>query len=96
MLKCEDRSVETRDAIIEAARQAYIQPPHRCEFIFEHGQWYVSCLDCGAQWAVNDAEGPGSYNGFDFEQVTPPDERYYEYCAEEPLDYSILDERSAD
>lgn len=37
---------------------------------FEHGQWWVSCQNCGGQWSVVDAE-PG---GFDFEEVTAPEE----------------------
>ena len=32
---------------------------------FEHGQWWVTCLACGAQWGACD-----SSDGFDFEQVT--------------------------
>lgn len=37
---------------------------------FEHGQWFVTCRACGAQWSVNDAE-PGP---FDFEEITAGDE----------------------
>jgi hypothetical protein len=36
---------------------------------FEHGQWWVTCSRCGAQWSVCDAE-PGE---FYFEQVTDGD-----------------------
>ena len=36
---------------------------------FEHGQWWVSDLDTGAQWSVCD-----SGNGFCFEQVTQGEE----------------------
>lgn len=37
---------------------------------FEHGQWWLTCADCGAQWSVSDAD-PGP---FDFELVTEGDE----------------------
>ncbi len=40
---------------------------------FEHGHWWVSCVDCGAQWDAVDAEGGASVDGFDFEEVTPGD-----------------------
>ncbi len=41
---------------------------------FEHGQWWVTDLDTGAQWSVCDAEGPGIIDGLDFEQVTESEE----------------------
>jgi len=40
---------------------------------FEHGHWWVTDTENGAQWDVVDAEGPGSIDGFDFEQVTEAD-----------------------
>jgi hypothetical protein len=36
--------------------------------VFEHGQLWITYID-GEQWSVVDAEGPGSINGFDFEQI---------------------------
>ena len=39
---------------------------------FEHGQWWITDLDTGAQWGVHDAE-PGIH-GFCFEQVTRGDD----------------------
>ncbi len=42
--------------------------------VFEHGQWWVVSEISGAQWSVCDAEGPGSVDGFSFEQVTEADE----------------------
>lgn len=38
--------------------------------LFEHGQWWINCNDCGAQWGAHDAE-PGP---FCFEQVSDGDE----------------------
>ena len=39
--------------------------------VFEHGQWWITRRD-GSQYAVIDAEGPGTTDGFDFEMVTEP------------------------
>lgn len=39
------------------------------DYTFEHGQLWITHID-GAQWSVEDAEGPGTINGFDFEQVS--------------------------
>ena len=41
----------------------------RIQTYFEHGQWWVTDLDTGAQWSVCDAT-----RGFVFEQVTTGDE----------------------
>jgi hypothetical protein len=40
---------------------------------FEHGQWWITDLDTGAQWSVCDTEGTeadGVFDGFCFEQVS--------------------------
>lgn len=37
--------------------------------VFEHGQWWIRLRD-GALFSVVDAEGPGSVDGFGFEQVS--------------------------
>lgn len=42
---------------------------------FEHGQWWVSCNDCGAAWSVVDAIIDNE-EIFDFEEVSAGDE----YC----------------
>ena len=56
---------------------------------FEHGQWWITDLDTGAEWSVCDAEGNAStdhlsgkfkregdvFDGFCFEQVVPPEFR---------------------
>lgn len=44
---------------------------------FEHGQWWITDLDTGAQWSVCDAEGTeanGVFDGFCFERVTEGEE----------------------
>lgn len=43
---------------------------HGCSVFYEHGQHYVSCLDCGASWSVVDSE-PGTYS---LEQLDNGDE----------------------
>lgn len=40
---------------------------------FEHGQLWIVGID-GDSYSVVDAEGPGSVNGFDFEQVNGKEE----------------------
>jgi hypothetical protein len=40
---------------------------------FEHGQWWVECKSCGAQWGVHDAEDARGNEYFDFEQVSDGD-----------------------
>jgi hypothetical protein len=41
--------------------------------VFEHGHWWVMWYDesedCNRTYDVVDAEGPGTTNGFDFEEV---------------------------
>lgn len=41
---------------------------------FEHGQWWVECLLCGAQWSVADCQDMDGNDYFDFEEVTRGDE----------------------
>jgi hypothetical protein len=37
---------------------------------FEHGHWWITCLETGGQWSVVDATGGDSIDGFDFELIT--------------------------
>ena len=48
--------------------------PHKPAAYFEHDQWWVECLDCGAQWSVNDAEDIYGEFYFEFEQVSEGDD----------------------
>lgn len=43
--------------------------------VFEHGQWWINCSTCGAQWSANDSN---ALNGFSFEQVSNGDD----FCEE--------------
>lgn len=71
-LKTEDpqNGLKAIAAFFEAQR---IKQTHRpiYDYVFEHGQlWIVGKGSmAGAIWSVVDAEGPGTCNGFDFEQV---------------------------
>jgi hypothetical protein len=49
-------------------------PNHDITTDFEHGQWWITCLSCGAQWSVHDL----NQHDFDFEQVSQGDG----YCEE--------------
>lgn len=66
MLNCENPKKEK--AVLSAARKALRR--RNIQANFEHGQWWVTDLVTGAQYSVADAEGPGTVNGFVFEQVT--------------------------
>jgi hypothetical protein len=70
-LKTEQHTEDMRIRILSAVEISPAFGLHSClEPIFEHGQWWVTCLPCGAQWAVVDADGGTSVDGFDFEQVS--------------------------
>ena len=63
----------------ETILQCFDQYEHardRLRVVHEHGQPWIECLDCGAQWGVHEA--PGSASGLDFEQVSEGDQ----WCVE--------------
>jgi hypothetical protein len=43
--------------------------------VYDHGKWWIQVPFTGAEYSVVDASGPGSVDGFDFEEITPPSER---------------------
>ena len=75
MLACEKntRTIERRirAAFVAQSRASWGRRPSRFSADFEHGQWWITVLGSGAQFAVNDAN---TESGFDFEQVTRGDE----------------------
>lgn len=74
-LKTETNTPGMRKRIKAAWQEFKEAKPHGgADIFFEHGQHYVSCKDCGAQWSVNDAEGYGSIDGFSFEEIEGGDE----------------------
>jgi len=72
MLKTEQNTPKVYSKVLTAARKHFHKRKGVSAY-FEHGQWWVGTPD-GAQYSVCDGEGPGTTSGFDFEQVTPPDE----------------------
>jgi hypothetical protein len=87
---CTTNTQEARDIILTHAQEDIDQNGEglsihlRLEVDFEHGQNFVTCLDCGAQWSVHDVgdqdydpDSGEEYQGtFDFEEVSQGDE----YC----------------
>lgn len=69
MLRCETNTETVMNDVRTAFEESF--PVHgRISVDFEHGQWWVTCSNCGAQWSVHDADG----DKFDFEQVSDGDE----------------------
>lgn len=82
-LKCETNTDDMGDEVIESFSGEFggIHDGH-AKAAFEHGQWWVCCANCGAQWSVNDAVGPGSACGFFFEEVSEGDESCLDAAAD--------------
>lgn len=68
MLNTQTNTPEMEERILEAAAASGL--PLDLSADFEHGQWWVTARDSGAQWSVVDADGVRSVDGFDFEPVT--------------------------
>lgn len=76
MLNCENPNTNPQD-IINEFQDSDEGLQHKGSFSadFEYGQWFITCLSCGAQWSVNDAEGrDGEY--YQFDEVSGGDD----YC----------------
>lgn len=83
MLRCENVATNKTDITNEFNDSEDGQLHMRTAADFDHGQWFVTCLDCGAQWSVNDAEGrDGEY--FQFDMITNGDD----YCLSQFLPLS--------
>jgi hypothetical protein len=85
MLKCETNTTAVRKHVIRAARHTLGALHHKQSIFFEHGQWWVSCMICGASWSVVDAQ-QNRVDFLDFEEVAHGDN----FC----LDQSIRERRS--
>ena len=59
---------ELREEVLEVAEEKFGAGTLSVDY--EHGQWWVTILETGAQYSVVDAEGGDSIDGYDFEQVT--------------------------
>lgn len=70
-LKTETNTPAMRTRIMKAFRAHFnIGKKIGPACVFEHDQWWVVDMVTREQWSVVDAEGPGTTDGFDFEQVT--------------------------
>jgi len=72
MLNCEKNTTTMQKRILRAYHAHYGN--RRVNAFYEHGQWWIDYPRTGAQWSVNDAEGPGSAQGFCFERVSQGDD----------------------
>ena len=70
MLQTENSANTNR--IEEAFRNSEYEYHDNIQAAFEHGQHFINCLACGAQWSVNDSE-PG-IDGFGFEELSEGDD----------------------
>lgn len=68
MLKTETNTKTIQAEVLRAARRILNRRSLQADF--EHGQWWITAIDSGAQWSVCDAV-PGP---FCFEQVSRGDE----------------------
>lgn len=76
MLNCEKNTPTMEKKILTAAKKYFKGYPiedNKIHTIFEHGHWWVRWYDeqeeIDRTYSVIDAEGIGTYNGFDFEEV---------------------------
>lgn len=76
MLNCENPNTNYQDLVCEFEdTDEGLQHCGGFSADYEHGQWFITCLSCGAQWSVNDAEGrDGDY--YQFDEISAGDE----YC----------------
>lgn len=76
MLKCEKNTPSMDKKVLRAAKknfQGYQIEDNRIYTIFEHGHWWIRFFDGIEErertFSVIDAEGIGTVDGFDFEEV---------------------------
>lgn len=70
MLNTERNTSAMERRVLAAARARFRE--RKITAVFEHGQWWITRAD-GSQYSVVDTSGHFPC-GFDFEQVTAPDE----------------------
>jgi len=75
----EINSPEIDAAVLEAFLGFDLDKHENVQTFFEHDQWHVQCLPCGAQWSVSDG-----LDGFDFELISDGDDSCT--CREEDPD----------
>lgn len=70
-LKTEQNTPAMEARVLKAARKHFHQRKN-IHAVFEHGHWWIiraNDIDFTENYSVCDAEGPGSIDGFCFEQV---------------------------
>jgi non-ribosomal peptide synthetase component F len=73
-LKCETDTTEMEVEILAHADASDELSHHGMTSAdFEHGQWFLTCTRCGAQWSVNDFVSIKGDEGFSFEEVSRGD-----------------------
>lgn len=70
MLRTEQNTVSMSRRVRAAAFEAGLGHIGDLQTDFEHGQWWITNRRTGDQYSACDASGPGSFNGFCFEQVS--------------------------
>lgn len=75
MLKCETNTAKVEKEVMAAAAKRLNQVHHHLSAAFDHGQWWMSCLDCGASWSVVDCQRDG-VDYLDFEAIDDGDESF--------------------
>lgn len=69
-----ETNTEAMGERVLAAFEAMHPEHEKPEPVFEHGQWWITCGPCGAQFSACDASGGPATDGFDFEQVSNGDD----------------------
>jgi hypothetical protein len=76
MLKSDKNNPTIEKKILTAAKKCFNNYPienKKIFSIFEHGHWWIRFFDENEErdrtYSVIDAEGIGTYDGFDFEEV---------------------------
>lgn len=85
-LLTETNTIAVERQVMALAAKRLNQVHHHLDVAFEHGQWWVTCKDCGASWSVVDVEptaqpsryasekAPESLAVLDFERIETGDE----------------------
>ena len=74
-LSCEDPAISKGDILTDFRAAGIDNDCHQqLSADFDNGQWHVTCLDCGAAWAVVDAETVQGEEYLDFELISLGDE----------------------
>jgi hypothetical protein len=76
MLKAETNKPSVYRSILKSARKS-LKPHKPLQADFEHEGWFITCVNCGAQWSVNDAQNINGEFYFQFDEITNGDENCF-------------------